>query len=48
MKQIEGSGEIFNTFNELKETLKGLEKTLIEASKPKKLVFMETKNDEQS
>ena len=48
LKQIEGGGQIFDTFKELKETLKGLEKTLIEASKPKKLVFMETKNDEEN
>lgn len=48
LKQIEGSGEIFDTFKELKETLKGLEKTLIEASKPKKLVFMETTNEEKA
>ena len=48
LKQIEGSGQIFDAFRELKETLKCLEKTLIEASKPKKLVFMETKNDEQA
>ena len=46
LKQIEGSGQIIDTFKELKETLKNLEKTLIEASRPKKLVFMETKNDE--
>jgi len=48
LKQIEGSGQIFDTFRELKETLKALEKTLIEASRPKKLVFMETKNEEQT
>ena len=47
MKQIEGSGQILDTFKELKETLKSLEKTLIQASKPKKLVFMETNNEEQ-
>ena len=48
LKQIEGNGQIYETFKELKETLKGLEKTLIEASKPKKLVFMETNNDEKN
>lgn len=47
LKQIEGSGQILDTFKELKETLKSLEKTLIQASKPKKLVFMETNNEEQ-
>ena len=39
---------MLDTFKDLKETLKALEKTLIEASKPKKLVFMETSNDESN
>ena len=48
LKQIEGSGQMIDTFKDLKDTLKALEKTLIEASKPKKLVFMETSNDESN